>query len=198
MEGHWSLLPLESWLGRPRRNRRACREGVRIWLSQDHAHVHTAYTHIHTRHTRVHIAYTHMHTTHTHVHNICTPHTHIHTAYTRTHTAHNMYTHAHHTHVYTQHIHTCMPHTPCGGTKQAERRRLRPGGLSGPRGRLRGCLRQGLGQGWCCNMVVSRLSFFMSFWSWLITSSDFPFQCLPSCSCPSPLAGREVLQNPGP
>ena len=30
VEGHWSLLPPESWLGRPQRNHRACREGVRI------------------------------------------------------------------------------------------------------------------------------------------------------------------------
>lgn len=30
VEGHWSLLPPESWLGRPQRNHRACCEGVRI------------------------------------------------------------------------------------------------------------------------------------------------------------------------
>lgn len=74
-----------------------------------------------------------------------------------------------------------MPHTPCGGTKQAGKGRLRPGGLSGPRvGSVGACARAWTRLVLC--MVVSRLSFFMSFWSWLITSSDFPFQCLPAAA----------------
>ena len=93
VEGHRSPLQPESWLGRPPRNQGACREGVRIRLSQDHAHVH--------------IAYTHMHTT-------CT-HTCLHTC-----SAHNIYTHAGHTHVCIQRI-THARHTHPVGLPNRQR-----------------------------------------------------------------------------
>ena len=80
VEGHRSPLQPESWLGRPRKNQGACREGVRIRLSQDHAHVHTAYTHMHTTCAHTYTA----HNTYT-----CRPHTYLYI---------QRITHARHTH----------------------------------------------------------------------------------------------------
>ena len=103
---------------------------------------------------------------------MCTYSKHTHARHTLVHTA---YTHMHTTHLYTHHIHTCMPHTctysishmhathALWGNQTGREEEAQARGSVWSQGSAPWCLGRGLGQGWCRNMVVSRLSFFVSF-----------------------------------